>query len=197
MQKFSFKTFFQAWCSFQSVCLFLFFVYFCALFIRLLQLDSSAVASWVQAIGAIISIWAAWGIAGRQSRKAEAERKSADLVKCSAIIGLLEQVKRVVDKKPQAGQGTISGQEVRLGVEKVLSMLDRIDVLTLPAPVLVIAVLETRHALESLDLKIKEYVQYHTNTMLALHYEFTISRDCLGVVDEQISLCKKFLDGQP
>ncbi|MGY2173004.1 hypothetical protein [Pseudomonas gingeri] len=197
MQKVSFKSLLQAWCSFQSVCLFLFFVFLCALFIRVFQLSSADVASWVQAIGAIISIWAVWGIADRQSKKAAAERKSADLVKCAAIIGLLEQVKRVVDKKPRAGQGTISGQEVRLGVEKVLSMLDRIDVLTLPAPALAIAVLETRHALENLDLKVKEYIQYQSNTILVLHYQFTVARGCLGVVDEQILLCNKLVDGWP
>ncbi|MBW1249012.1 hypothetical protein I7860_20245 [Pseudomonas tolaasii] len=194
MQNISFKSILQAWCSAQSVCLFLFLVYLCALFIRVFKLDSTAVASWVQAIGAIISIWAAWGIASRQSRKAEAERARSDLVKCSALIGLLEHVKRVVEAKPRDGQGTISGHEVRLGIEKVLSMLDRIDVLTLPDPVLSVAVLETRHALEGLDLKIKDLIQYRMNAIMVLQYELSISRSCIGVVNEQLAHCKKLLD---
>lgn len=194
MQKVNFKSLLQAWCSVQSVCLFMFFIYFCALAIRYFQLNSGEVASWVQALGAIISIWAAWGIAGRQSRKAEAERKSADLVKCSAIIGLLEHIKRVVDKQPRSGQGTINAQEVKLGIEKVLSMLDRIDVLTLPVPVLVVAVLETRRALEDLDLKVREHMQFKMGTMLVLNYQISFAKSCLSVVDEQIALCNKLTD---
>lgn len=59
MQKISFKSFFQAWCSAQSICVLLFIVYFIALAVRSLDLNGGDVASWVQAIGSILAIVAA------------------------------------------------------------------------------------------------------------------------------------------
>lgn len=191
MQRVSFKSFFQAWCSVQSICLFLCIVYLIALAIRLFQLNSGDVASWVQAIGAIVSIWAAWWIASQQSTRAEIERRRGDLGKCAATLGLLEHVLRVVQHKPRQNQGTISGREVRSALQKALSMLDRVDVLTLPDPVIVRAVLEVRHAVEMLDLKINNYLDPGKDVLLVVQYNIGLSYECVAVVKEQMRLCKE------
>ncbi|MGU9856210.1 hypothetical protein [Pseudomonas sp. LF245] len=190
MRKISFKSLMQAWCSVQSVCLFMVCVYLCALAIRVFQLDSGDVASWVQAVGAIISIWAAWWIARQQSVRAEVESRNLEVAKCLAVTGLLEHILRVVQHKPRKGQGTISGREVRSGLEKALSMLDRVDVLTLHDRVLVSAVLETRYAVEALDLKIADNLYPNRDALILFHYELGISTTCVGVLEHQIEQCK-------
>lgn len=187
----SFKSFFQEWCSAQSVSLFLFAIYLIALMVRVFELDSADIASWVQAVGAIISIWAAWWIAGRQSKRSEAESRGQDLAKCFAIIGLLEYVLRVVQHEPRAGEGTISGAEVRSGLKKVIAMLDKIDVLTLPDSVLVCSIFEARHSVEMLDLKVKNYIRPTSDVIMFYAYQRGISTSCLELLKRQITLCKE------
>lgn len=191
MQRIGFKSLLQAWCSAQSVCLFLFFAYLVGLAIRVFQLDSNNLASWVQAIGSIVSIWAAWWIASQQSKKSEAESKGKDLAKCHAIIGLLEHVLRAVKHEPRTGQSRIVGQEVRAGIEKLLAMLDRVDVLTVPNSTFVNAVFETRYAVEMLDLKVKDYLQDHRVYIGDIHYDISMSLPCIRVVEEQTRLCRE------
>ena len=189
MQRISFKSLLQAWCSAQSVCLFLFVVYLLALAVRAFQLGSSDIASWVQAFGAIVSIWAAWWIASQQSRRAETENRRSDLAKCAAIVGLLEHVLRVVQHKPEENKGTISGLAVRAGLESVLSMLDRIDVLVLPDPAMVNAVFSARRAVEKLDIKIRDYLSPNRDAIIFIYYEFGLSVECVGELDCQLQLC--------
>ena len=190
MQRVTFKSFFQAWCSAQSVCLFLFVTYFVALAVRSFQLNSGDIASWVQAIGAIISIWAAWWIASQQSKRAEIERRRGDLAKCAAILGLLEHILRVVKHKPLENQGTLSRREVRNALQKALSTLDQVDVLVLPDPVVVRAVLEVRHAVEMLDLKLHNSLGPSRDVLTVIQYDFGLSSKCVEVVKQQIDLCK-------
>ncbi|MEC4167317.1 hypothetical protein VSQ82_08675 [Pseudomonas sp. MS-1(2024)] len=191
MNKNVFKYFFQEWCSVQSVCLFLCFIYLVALMVRVFELDSGDVASWVQALGAIISIWAAWWIARQQSKRTAAENKGKDLAKCFAIIGLLEHVLRIVRHEPRKNKATISGAEVRSGFGKALSMLDRVDVLMLPDIVLVRAVFEVRHEVELLDLKVKNYLSPGADVIMCFNYERGISVECIAVLKKQIILCEE------
>jgi hypothetical protein len=193
MQGISFKSLLQSWCSAQSVCLFLFVVYLLVLAVRTFQLGSSDIASWVQAFGAIVSIWAAWWIASQQSRRAEAENRRSDLAKCAAIFGLLEHVLRVVQCKPEANKGTISGIAVCAGLESALSMLDRIDVLVVPDPVIVNAVFSARRAVEKLDIKIKDYLSPNRDAIIFIYYEFGLSVECVSELDHQIQLCRNVI----
>ncbi|MBH3464456.1 hypothetical protein I5Q49_06300 [Pseudomonas carnis] len=170
----------------------MFIVYLVSLAIRVFELDSSDVASWVQAFGAIISIWAAWWIASQQSKRAEAENKTKDLAKFYAVIGILEHILSTIKLEPRTGPGTISGEDVRAEVGKVLSMLDRVDVLTLPNPVLVESVFQTRRALEGLDLKARDYLRNYRTSIMLLHYDISMSLPCITSIEEQIKLCKEF-----
>ncbi|MCU1773255.1 hypothetical protein [Pseudomonas sp. 13B_3.2_Bac1] len=189
MHKVTFRSLFQAWCSAQSVCLFLFIVYILVLAVKTLQLGSSEVASWVQAIGAIVSIWAAWWISRQQSVRAVAESKRGDLAKSLAVAGMLEHILRLVQHEPRKNQGTISGREVCAAYANALSMLDRVDLLLLPHPALVQAVFLTRHAVEKLDLNIKLYLEPNKDAIIVNYYEFGLSVECVGEIKRQIEVC--------
>ncbi|WP_288649697.1 hypothetical protein [Pseudomonas sp. UBA5568] len=62
------KSLFRPWLSAQNVCLSLALVFICGLFIRIYDLKSSDIASWVQAIGSILAIVGAFAVGGNQAR---------------------------------------------------------------------------------------------------------------------------------
>lgn len=194
MKKNVFRSFFQAWCSAQSVLLFLFIVYLVVLAVRSFDLGGGEMASWVQAFGAIISIWAAWWIASQQSKRSEAERRRGDIAKCTVILSLLEYVLRVVKHEIPEYQSARSGRDVRESLAKTLLMLDRIDMLSLPDPIVVSAVFEVRRAVEIFDLKLKECLRIGSNDLFKVHYDFGLSRSCVTEVRRQIELCKEAID---
>lgn len=189
MWKVKLKFFFQAWCSVQSVFLFLSVVFIIVLIVKKTELSSVELAVWVQAIGAIISIWAAWWIANQQGKRDQIERRRGDIAKCAAVLGLLEHVVRVVKFESSDDSKYINCHELRNCLEKTLAMLDNVDILSLPDQVAVRAVLSVRHAIEMFDLKIKDYQAFSNGRLNRIHYDFGFSRSCLEVLVRQIELC--------
>ncbi|MCE0912612.1 MULTISPECIES: hypothetical protein [Pseudomonas] len=83
------KSLFKPWLSVQNVVLVLAGIFVACLAIRTYSLNSSEVASWVQAFGSIAAIWGAFAISNGQVRKAEEERKEEGkqrLAACYAVI---------------------------------------------------------------------------------------------------------------
>ena len=194
MRKIRFKCFFQEWCSVQSVCLFMVAIFIISLLIKKFELSSVELAVWVQAVGAITSIWAAWWIASQQGERAKIERRRGDLAKCAAVLGLLEHVVRVVKHESSDDPKSISCSELRGSLEKTLSMLDGVDILSLPDQVVVRAVLSVRHAIEMFDLKVKGYQEYSNSTLYRMHYQSGFCVSCLKVVTQQIELCREVVE---
>lgn len=191
MWKDRFKTFFQAWCSAQSVILFLVFIFFIELAVKSFELSSAEVASWVQALGAIISIWAVWWIAIQQSKRAEEEKRHSNLAKSTAILGLLEYALRVVQCETPDNRSSRSANDIRDSLKNLLVMLDRVDLLLLPSSSLVSAVLEVRHAVEVFDSKIRDWSRSGSNTIFSIHYDYGLSRTCKVEIGSKIDLCKE------
>lgn len=83
------KSLFKPWLSVQNVVLVLAGIFVACLAIRVYSLNSSEVASWVQAFGSIAAIWGAFAISNGQVRKAEQERKKEAeqrLAACYAVM---------------------------------------------------------------------------------------------------------------
>lgn len=76
---------------------------------------------------------------------------------------------------------------MRADVEKVLSMLDRIDLLALPDPVVVNAVCTVRRSIELLDKKLAEFIGHF---VFALHYRRGVASVCISTTQHQILLCE-------
>ncbi|MGP5450334.1 hypothetical protein ACTXOX_21485 [Pseudomonas helleri] len=115
-------------------------------------------ASWVQAVGAIISIWAAWWIANRQIRKVELEKRHSDLAKCTAVLSVFEYVLLTVKNDNSFTYRPRNGNNIRESLSEVLLMLGRIDILSLPDPIIVNALFEVRRSVEILDFKVRDYL---------------------------------------
>lgn len=83
------KSLFKPWLSVQNIVLVLAGIFVAGLAIRSYSLNSSEIASWVQAFGSIAAIWGAFAISNGQVRKAEQERKleaEQRLSACYAVI---------------------------------------------------------------------------------------------------------------
>lgn len=77
---------FKPWLSVQNGVLAVAVVYVFVLLVRLNDLSSSDVASWVQAIGAIASIWGAFAISNSQLKKAEDRDRRVRAEKIDAYV---------------------------------------------------------------------------------------------------------------
>ncbi|MCA5973046.1 MULTISPECIES: hypothetical protein [Pseudomonas] len=116
-------------------------------------LSKSEAASWVQAIGAIVSIWVAWWISAIQGRRAARLERQKILAKCEAIIGLLRSLKAVVKPDEVENDGT-KAKVLKLGLERASKIMDAIDISSLPDPVFVDSVFSARKEVETLMAKL-------------------------------------------
>ena len=181
------KSLFEPLISVPNIVLCLSAAFVLALALMKVELTTSEWASWVQAVGAIISIWAAWVIASRQSRRAEKAAMRQDVAKCAAIVGVLNYALNVIEQESLTENRSVSSIHIRADIEKVLSMFDRIDLLALPDPAVVNAVCTVRRSIELLDKKLDEHMR--TN-VFALHYRFGVARACISTIRHQILLCE-------
>lgn len=181
----------KPWLSVQNIVIGISIVYIVLLTIRLYDLNKSELSGWVQAVGAIVSIWAAWGIATQQSKREQREARRADLAKCAAVAGVIRHAIRAADLRPAEGKGTIQVGELLDGIEKSISSLDRIDVLSLPDPELVSAIFESSYSLQRLRIKIKEQEK---NFFIHNHYFFGISWGYRRILQEQLEICEKIYE---
>jgi hypothetical protein len=181
------KSLFQPLLSVPNIVLCLSAAFVLALALMKVELTNSEWASWVQAVGAIVSIWAAWVIASRQSRRAEKAAMRQDSAKCAAIVGVLNYALNVIEQESLAENGSVNPLHLRADIEKILSMFDRIDLLAIPDPVVVNAVCAVRRSIELLD---KKLIEHRGTTVFALHYRFGLARACISTTQHQILLCE-------
>lgn len=181
----------KPWLSIPNVLLGLSFLYIVVLIARVNDLKSSDLAAWVQAVGAVVSIWAAWSIARQQSKRAQADAARVDHTKCIAVAGVLRHALRAVDLGPAPGQGTVRVSELLDGIDKSISSLDRIDVLSLPNAELVTAVFEAAYSLQRLRIKL---VNEKMGTLLHNYYYFNVSSTHRSLLEAQIKICEDIAD---
>lgn len=149
---------------------------------------NSNTPAWVQAFGAMVSIWAAWVIARQQSKRAEVNARRADLAKCAAVVGVIGHSLRAVDLQPGPREGAINVAELIDRIDKSISSLERIDVLMLPDPDLVAAIFETMYSLQRLRIKV---IAQDRKFLVHNHYCFSIAANCMATLEEQIKICEE------
>lgn len=179
------KSLFKPWLSVQNVVLVLAFLYAGLLLARIYKLDSGQVASWVQAIGAIVSIWAAWSIAGAQGRRSAIEARRIEMARCSGVVGILRHVDSVVNSLTSQND-PVNVVMVRESFSALVQTLSKIDLLTLPSPVFVSAVCEVSQKLEAALLELRDPIRA---VRFGLHFNFTISRPISSLVLGHIASC--------
>ena len=105
------KELFKPWCSVQNVALALSVLFLMALAIAHFNLNSSEMASWVQAIGSIAAIWGAFTVGNNQVKRQEEQRLLVSKQKSKAFFAV---VKHAVDhaKGLQDALGKDDGPDV-------------------------------------------------------------------------------------
>jgi hypothetical protein len=88
------KEIFKPWCSVQSVVAALAVLFLMTLGITHFSLNSSEIASWVQAIGSIAAIWGAFTVGNNQVKRQEEQRLLISKQKSKALFAV---VKHAVD----------------------------------------------------------------------------------------------------
>ncbi|MCW2272430.1 hypothetical protein [Pseudomonas sp. JUb96] len=180
------KSLFKPWLSVQNVVLVLAILYVGLLLARIFNLDSGQVASWVQAIGAIVSIWAAWSIAGAQGRRSALEARRLEVARCSGVIGILRHVDSVVDSLAGTNNEPVNVLVAKERFTALVQTLDKIDLLSLPSSVFVNAVCEVRQSLESALSELRDPLR---TVQFGLHFRFRIARPISSSVLGHIALC--------
>lgn len=95
------KELFKPWCSVQNVVVALSVIFLMALGIIHFSLNSSEVASWVQAIGSIAAIWGAFTVSNSQVKRQIEQKKEDDRRKAGAYYAV---VKSAADHTRSLGQ---------------------------------------------------------------------------------------------
>ena len=181
------KSLFRPWLSVPNVSLVLALLFVGWLIIRTYKLSSGEVAGWVQAIGAIVSIWAAWSIAGSQGRRASLEARRLELARCAGIIGILKHIESVVDSSSGKDNEVINVIAIKESLSTLVKTLDRIDLMSLPSATFVDAVCEVREKVEAVISELRDPLRA---IRFGLHFRFTHSRRIFQAIEKHVALCE-------
>lgn len=181
------KSLFKPWLSVQNVSMALALIYLGWLLIRTFNLSSAEVAGWVQAIGAIISIWAAWSIAGSQGRRASLEARRLELSRCAGVIGILKHVDAVLDASFGRDNEFINVGSIKEDISTLVKTLDRIDLMSLPSAAFVNAICEVRQKLEAVLAEFRDPLR---TVKFALHARFTHVLPISKAIEKHVALCE-------
>lgn len=181
------KSLFRPWFSVPNVCMAFALLYIGFLIIRTYNLSSSEIAGWVQAIGAIVSIWAAWSIAGSQLRRASLEARRLEIARCAGVIGILKHIESVVDFSFGRSNEIANAGAIRESMSTLVSTLDRIDLMGLPSAIFVDAICEVRQKLESMLMEFRDPLRAIT---FGMHLRHSHARPVLQEIKKHVSLCE-------
>ncbi|WP_169775111.1 hypothetical protein [Pseudomonas sp. CES] len=177
---------FRPWLSVQNCCLGFAGIYVAVLLCRVYDLNSGEVASWVQAVGAIVSIWAAWFIAHAESARAARESKRQELSRCAGVIGNLQYVKGVVVELGESAAVALNSVQLKAALVELTDKLDRIDVMGLPSQVFVDAVCDVRRELGKVILLFRDPL---TSIGAGINFRLSHGRKIITLVDDHLSKC--------
>jgi len=181
------KSLFKPWCSVQNLVLVLSLVFLALVLIRSYNLNSGEVASWVQAIGAIVSIWAAWSIAGSQGRRASREARRQELARCAGVIGILKHIESVIDSSFGKDNEAINVSSIKEDITTLVNTLDRIDLMSLPSATFVDAVCEVRQKVEAVLAEFRDPLRA---IRFGLHARFNLAGPIFKVIEKHVALCE-------
>lgn len=147
-------------------------------------------ASWVQAIGAIISIWAAWSIARSQSMKIEQAEMQRDRAKYEAVIGVLNHSKEVLQRYFEMTDYIERGAKLKADIYRLSAILDGLDLLSLPSGELVGVVCRIRSKLEDVKLS---FESPDKASKIGFHFEDMVGKPVIALIEIEIEKCERSL----
>ncbi|KWV77725.1 hypothetical protein PFLL34_04244 [Pseudomonas fluorescens] len=147
-------------------------------------------ASWFQAVGAVVSIGAAWSIARSQSKKIENADRQRDKAKCAAVIGVLTHAQSMVESYMGMSNDQAKNSMFLNETSRILSMLNGVDLFSLPSPVLVNALCIARQKFELVEYELKNPLN---RGMLYVVFPQAFGRSIIKALQDEIARCKMTL----
>lgn len=145
-------------------------------------------ASWVQALGAVASIWIAWWIAHRQSIKAERAEKRIDRAKCLAISRMISYVKGVYAAHGSMTNDPDKMRKLRTDLTRAKDLMDGIDLYSLPDASLIDCVCNVRQHIDDTLEKFSDTRISHHHAVL---YRQATLAPAIRTLDAEIAECEK------
>ncbi|MBC3339329.1 hypothetical protein HBO15_28585 [Pseudomonas sp. WS 5111] len=145
-------------------------------------------ASWVQAVGAVVSIWIAWWLARRQSRKAELAEKRSDRAKCLSIRRMIIYVKGVYESHGSMTNNPDKMRKLRADLTRAKDLMDGIDLYSLPDASLIDCVCNVR---QLIDDTLEQFSDPRNSYHQAVVYRLATLAPAIRTLDAEIGECEK------
>lgn len=115
------KELFKPLCSVQNVVLVLSIVFLMILTVKYFRLNSSEIASWVQAVGSIAAIWGAFTVSNNQVRQQMHQKKEDDKRRAESLFAVVKSAADHVRSLREIFDEKISPQVFRISWSKVIA----------------------------------------------------------------------------
>lgn len=147
-------------------------------------------ASWVQAVGSILSILAAGYIARSQSVSSAKIEKQNQLAKFEALIGMLHHAQETMRIHVHMSNYDDRIARFRADVSRLILAFQNVDLFTLPSPELVKTVCSV---IQELSLIRERFSDIHAARQHGINYGNGAGADIEGVLSTEILKCQDAL----
>lgn len=148
----------------------------------------AGLASWVQAFGAVLSIWVAWWIASRQSKRAETALKQKDEAKCLALAAMIGHAMQVFETHKEMSNSDAEMQSFRNDLAMAKAILDGIDLFSLPDPDLIVQACAARSLV---DQTVVKFNNHKALGIPAIVFAGMTASPAIDRLNENIQRCKE------
>lgn len=152
--------------------------------------NHQGVASWFQAVGAVVSIGAAWSIARSQSKKVESAERQRDRARCAAVIGVLTHAQNMIESYMGMSNDDTKNSLLLTETSRILSVLNGVDLFSLPNPVLVNALCIARQKFELMEHELRSPLN---KGGLYVVFPRAFGRPIVKALQDEIARCKMAL----
>jgi hypothetical protein len=186
MLKNDWKKLLKFWCSVKNIFILLAVVVIAVVISKFFGLNSGEIASWVQAIGAIVSIWAAWSIAHSEGVRAAKEAKRQEISRCAGVIGILLNTKNAIESLGEEKAASLPTAQLKSSMLELTDRLDRIDYMNLPSQVFVDALCEIRKELNKINIVFQDPMR---SFVMGLRFKISYGNRLIARIDECLLKC--------
>lgn len=156
-----------------------------------IELKSGDLASWVQAIGVILSIWAAWWMARAQAKRAEEAEKRNDAAKCLALAEIINNALSVFQAYRNMASNGSGLEGFRRDLSRAKVFLDSVDLFKLPDPELIQCVCSARALV---DKTVVDFKDPTAGGHQAIFFEKATALPAIELLSACIQSCKVVLE---
>lgn len=146
-------------------------------------------ASWVQALGAIFSIWVAWLIARSQAKKIERQSLRQDESKCNAVIQILRHAKLVIKSNFDMSNNSEKIERFRVDLSRLILLFGEVRLFDVPSADTFDALCIVRRDLEEVAIRFRRSPHFGEG-ILGINFRRGEGARMIELLDQQIERCE-------